>query len=72
MKIIKAEIVWKDLGFGGYKMPNVFVTYEDDKREFLMDYYPDEISFTEEEFVGLTRKECFDLFHKKDLAYLRS
>ena len=52
-KIIKCEIRWIDYGF--YKSPNVYVVYEGKEEfEFLFDYYPDEISFTESEFIGLT------------------
>jgi hypothetical protein len=53
-------------------MPEVWVTYEDGKEEKLFSYYPDEISFTEFEFIGLTKEEAHQLFHKKDVAYLRS
>lgn len=53
-------------------MPEVWVTYENDKEEKLFFYYPDEISFTPAEFIGLTREEALSLRHKKDVAYLRS
>jgi hypothetical protein len=53
-------------------MPTVNVTYEDDTKEQLFEFYPDEISFRAEEFVGLTRQEALDLRHKKDVSYLRS
>lgn len=53
-------------------MPTVTVTYEDGQKEALFTYYPDEISFTPREFVGLTRAEAMRLFHKKDVDYLRS
>lgn len=70
-KIVKCEIRWKDCKF--YKMPNVYVIYEGKEDfEFLFDYYPDEISFTEKEFIGLTHREAMDLFYKKDMEYLRS
>ena len=38
----------------------------------LFRYYPDEISFTKKELVGLTFHEGLALFTKKDIAYLRS
>ena len=38
----------------------------------LFDFYPDELSFSKEEFIGLTEKEAEELFHKKDIAYLQS
>lgn len=50
----------------------VHVTYEDGTAEQLFSYYVDELSFTTQEFVGLTRKQAFDLRLKRDTAYLRS
>ena len=52
-------------------MPQVWVTYEDGEEEMLFDYYPDEISFSPGEFVGLTRDQAISLRHKKDVEYLR-
>ena len=54
------------------KMPEVKVTYEDGKEEVLFDFYPDEMSFTEEEFIGLTRKEAKRLKFKKDKQFLQT
>lgn len=53
-------------------MPQVYVTLEDGKEEYLFEYYPDEISFTESDFIGLTIQEAFELKRKKDVAYLQS
>jgi len=53
-------------------MPVVTATFEDGSTQRLFDYFPDEISFTEDEFVGLTLDEAFALKHKKDVAYLKS
>lgn len=53
-------------------MPRVTVEYEDGTTEELFQYYPDEISFTPTEFIGLTRNEALLLKTKKDIAYLRS
>jgi len=53
-------------------MPRVTATLEDGSVVELFDYYPDEISFTPAEFVGLLPSEAYSLKHKKDLAYLRS
>lgn len=53
-------------------MPQVIVTMEDGSEFNLFSYYPDEISFQPEEFIGLTRKEALDFFHKKDVSYLQS
>lgn len=40
--------------------------------EDLFTYYPDELSFTASEFIGLTREQAIDYYHSKDIAYLRS
>lgn len=38
----------------------------------LFSYYPDEISFSEREVVGMTVRDAGQLFVKKDTIYLRS
>jgi hypothetical protein len=53
-------------------MPTVFVTLEDGKEHRLFDYYPDELRFSPDEFVGLTVEEAHNLKQKKDVAYLQS
>ena len=53
-------------------MPQVHITMEDGKEQFLFDYYPDEISFTPSEFVGLTIEEARNLKFRKDKRYLQS
>jgi hypothetical protein len=54
-------------------MLRVFVTVDDGTAEqFLLDFHPDEISFTPEEFVGLTINEALALKLLKTYAYLRS
>lgn len=53
-------------------MPEVRVKYDDGTVEKLFDFYPDEISFTAKEFVGLTRKEAIHLKFEKDKAYIQS
>lgn len=59
-------------GFGD-PMPKVMVTYEGDKNESpLYEYYPDEISFSPDEFIGLTQAEAIHLKFKKDKQYLQS
>ena len=52
--------------------PNVTVTFDDGEVKKLFEFYPDEISFTESEFIGLSEDEARELRHTKDLAYLRS
>jgi hypothetical protein len=53
-------------------MPEVIVTFEDGSTKTLFSFYPDEVSFHESEFVGLTEQEARGLFHKKDVAYLQA
>lgn len=53
-------------------MPVVTAVFDDDTEKRLFDYFPDEISFTPEEFVGLTEAEACQLKFDKDLAYLKS
>jgi hypothetical protein len=53
-------------------LPEVFATLDDGREVRLFDYYPDELSFSESEFVGLTETEGRRLKVTKDAAYLRS
>ena len=54
------------------KMPEVYVTTSDGVEQLLFEYYPDEISFTSKEFIGLFIDEARHLKFKKDKAYLQS
>jgi len=59
--------------FGNAHRINVKVkTDENDSEVKIFSYYPDELSFTEDELLGLTIKEAHELRHKKDVAYLQS
>jgi hypothetical protein len=71
MKIISARITEMPKSFFD-EMPKVFVTFENNTEEFLFSYYPDEISFTTNEFVGLTKEEAIHLKFKKDKEFLQS
>jgi len=54
-------------------MPKVMVVLEGETQEQeLFEYYPDEISFSPQEFIGLTVEEARSLKGKKDRDYLRS
>lgn len=53
-------------------MPTVTVTYTTGAQEVLFWFYPDELSFQAEEFIGLTRDEAIALKGKKDRRYLRT
>ena len=53
-------------------MPIVTATFDDGSRKELFSYYPDEIVFSEHEFIGLTEQQAHDLRHRKDVDYLQS
>jgi hypothetical protein len=71
MKVISARITPQPKSLFD-PMPQVWVTMEDNKEQFLFEYYPDEISFTPNEFIGLTLDECRHLKFVKDKKYLTS
>jgi hypothetical protein len=71
MKIVSATISVLPKDFFD-PMPTVTVTFEDGEIKELFEFYPDEISFTESEFVGLTEEEARRLKFTKDRNYLRS
>lgn len=54
------------------KIPEVYVTIQNGVEHYLWNYYPDEISFTPREFIGLTLSDAEGLKYKKDIEYLRS
>jgi hypothetical protein len=75
MKVINSRITEQPKSFWDPEsnfcpMPKVYVTLENGVEEFLFEYYPDEISFTPSEFIGLTIEECRHLKFKKDKIYL--
>lgn len=50
----------------------ISVSYDDGTvEERLGVYYPDELHYSEIEFLGLTRKQAKDLMHERDRAYLQ-
>lgn len=53
-------------------MPKVIVVDSAGTETTLFEYYPDEISFTEDEFIGKTIAAARQLKFEKDRAYLRS
>lgn len=52
-------------------MPSVVATFEDGATKKLFWFYPDELSFSEEELIGLTEAEARHLKLEKDRAYLQ-
>lgn len=71
MKIIEARITEMPKSLWD-PMPEVWVTYSNGREEKLFSYYPDEIAFSADEFIGLTRDQAFALYTKRDVEYLRS
>jgi hypothetical protein len=53
-------------------LPIVSVTTTDGIRRILFSYYPDEIQFTEREFIGLTIGQARRLKFEKDKKWLMS
>ena len=77
MKIIQARIEAgskdaKDIGDFHWGRTKVVATMEDGREEIAFSYYPDELSFTPEQFVGKTLDEARQMHHRADVAYLRS
>jgi hypothetical protein len=52
-------------------MPVVNVVMSNGDNQRLFSYYPDEISFSESEFIGLTVAEAMSLRSRKDVAYIQ-
>lgn len=71
MKITAATVGPFPKGFS-LDMPKVAVTFEDGTEKVLFSFYPDEIMFYAQDFIGLTEKEAMSLRHARDVAYLRS
>ena len=53
-------------------MPSVTATLDDGSTIKLFTFYPDELSFTKEEFIGLTADEGSRLHYKRNVSFLRS
>jgi hypothetical protein len=51
-------------------MPEVVVILEDGTEQNLFSFYPDEITFTPQEFIGKTVQEAKQMRHQKDVSYL--
>lgn len=70
-RIIKARITERP-GKIGDPLPEVWVTLSDGTERMLFTYYPDEISFSEPDFVSLTEEQARFLKFGRDRAYLQS
>lgn len=56
----------------GDPLPEIWITLEDGTEKMLFTYYPDEISFTESDFIGLTEDEAHTLKFGRDRSHLQS
>lgn len=70
-KIVEARITHLPERLGD-QLPEVWVTLADGTEKMLFTYYPDEISFSESDFLGLTEDEARLLKFGRDRAYLQS
>ena len=61
---VTAETMWGYRTFTGQM--------SDGTSQHLFGYYIDELSFAAQELVGMTAEQAGDLFHRRDVAYLRS
>ena len=72
-KIIHCRITPPKGMFDHDPLPKIFVTLEGETDEqCILEYYPDEVSFTEKEITGLTISEVRTLHFEKDKRYLQS
>ena len=72
MKIVSATVGPFPKSMFDLVMPEVTVKFEDGTEKVLFSFYPDELCFRAEEFVGLTEREARELRRRRDVAYLRS
>ena len=54
------------------QIPSVTATLSNGETLKLFEFYPDEISFVEAEFIGLTVAEAENLLTRKDVQFLQS
>lgn len=68
--IITSVVIRKDREIDfGYKM-EVHATFTDGATKKIFTFFDDELSFTEQEFVGLTEEQARNLHTKRDSSYL--
>lgn len=70
-EVVKARITELPRRLGD-PLPEVWVTLSDGTEKMLFTYFPDELSFSESDFVGLTEDEARLLKFGRDRAYLQS
>ena len=52
--------------------PKVKVQFDNGEEKTLFEFYPDEISFSENELIGLTEEAAHRLRFEKDKKYIQS
>lgn len=70
-RIVSARITPLPVQLGD-PLPEVWATFTDGSERMLFTYYPDEISFQEQDFVGLTEEEARLYKFGRDRSYLQS
>ena len=53
-------------------MPKIKVRFDNGEAKALYEFYPDEISFVESEFIGLTEESAYRLRFDKDKKFIQS
>ena len=53
-------------------MPSVRVKFDNGEEKSLFEFYPDELSFQETEFIGLTEEAARRIKVEKDIHFLQS
>lgn len=51
---------------------DIFATFEDGSEVKIISYFTDELSFPEDQLIGLTYHNAMDLWRRKDINYLQS
>lgn len=70
-KIVKAWITDLPKKLGD-PLPEVWIRLSDGTEKKLFQYYPDEISFTDSELIGLTEEQARALKFGRDRSYIQS
>ncbi len=53
-------------------MPQVWVTFENGEEKMLFEFFPDEIDFLSDDFIGLNESQAYYLRQQKDINYIQS
>lgn len=70
-EVVKARITAMPKRLGD-PLPEVWATLADGTEKMLFAYYPDEISFTNSDFIGLTEDESHTLKFGRNRRFLQS